>query len=101
MNVLSKLDQSVNSSNCRIPQPSIINSATRKMNAQFENQENVSSQVMAQQKQMSKGDKQLSQPRGAQSLYQPMIIDNNNFNQKLKINLESSGQTKGLGAAQA
>ena len=38
-----------------------------------------------------KGDKQVNQRPAAQSLYQPMIIDNNNFNQKLKINLESSG----------
>ena len=47
MNVLSKLDQSMNSSisNCRIPQPSIINSATRNMNAKsLENQENVQTQ---------------------------------------------------------
>jgi hypothetical protein len=64
MNVLSKLDQSVNSSNCRIPQPSIINSATRNMNAQFENQENLSSQVMGSSKPHSKGEKQGSQPRG-------------------------------------
>ena len=31
-------------------------------------------------------------------MYQPMIIDNNNFNQKIKINLEGSSQVKGLGA---
>jgi len=29
---INKVDQSMNNLNCRIPQPSIINSATRNMN---------------------------------------------------------------------
>ena len=76
----------MNSSNCRIPQPSIINSATRNMNAKsLENQEN----VQAQNKGSANNDKHMTndgpkqkQGTGApgsqtrvQNLYQPMIID--------------------------
>ena len=60
----------MNSSNCRIPQPSIINSATRNMNAKsLENQENVQSQAAAQAKAgaQNKADKHMTNDGQKQS----------------------------------